>query len=84
MCTTEYIKERAQELERAAQAKIDIVDSLIPYILTSTGRAERLDRPGALLVLLLHIQAELIEEKAAALRVIESACELRRNTTEVQ
>lgn len=83
MCTTDYIKERAQELERAAQGKIDIVDALIPYILTASSRAEALPRAGGLLILLLHMQAELTEEKAAALRVIESALELRRTTKDL-
>ena len=83
MCTTEYIKERAQALEQAAQEKIAIIDDVIAGLLPMITRAEILNRQGGLLVLLLRMQAEFIEEKAAALRVIESALELRRSTKEV-
>jgi len=83
MCTTEYIKDRAQEIERAAQEKINIIDDVLAGLLPFTARAEALPRAGGLLVLLLRMQAEFIEEKAAALRVIESALELRRSTHEV-
>jgi len=83
MCTTEYIKERAQEIERAAQDKINIIDDVIAGLLPHITRAEALHRGGGLLVLLLRMQAEFIEEKAAALRVIESALDLRRSTKEV-
>lgn len=83
MCTTDYIKERAQEIERAAQSKIDIIDELLPQMAAFAARTEALPRAGGLLVLLLHMQAELMEEKAAALRVIESALELRRTTKDL-
>lgn len=83
MCTTDYIKERAEEIERAAQAKIEIIDDIIASLLPHISRAELLPRSGGLLVLLLRMQTEFIEEKAAALRVIESALELRRTTKEV-
>lgn len=83
MCTTEYIKERAQEIERGAQDKINIIDDILAGLLPFTARAEALPRSGGLLILLLRMQAEFIEEKAAALRVIESALELRRNTQEL-
>ena len=83
MCTTEYIKERAELIERDAQAKIDIIDDLLPQMAVQSARTEALPRAGGLLMLLLHMQAELMEEKAAALRVIESALELRRNVREV-
>jgi hypothetical protein len=83
MCTTEYIKERAEAIERDAQSKIDIIDELLPQMTLFTTRTEQLPRAGGLLVLLLHMQAELMEEKAAALRVIESALELRRTTKDL-
>lgn len=83
MCTTDYIKERAQEIERTAQSKIDIIDDLLPQMAAFATRTEALPRAGGLLVLLLHMQAELMEEKAAALRVIESALELRRTTKDL-
>jgi hypothetical protein len=83
MCTTEYIKERAQEIERAAQDKISVIDDILEQLLPFVARTEALPRSGGLLILLLRMQAEFIEEKAAALRVIESALELRRNTQEL-
>lgn len=83
MCTTEYIKERAQELERGAQAKIEIIDFLIAGIIKGQTAAADLPRAGGLLALLLGIHAQLVEEKAGALRVIESALELRRNTQDL-
>lgn len=83
MCTTDYIRERAEALERDAQAKIDVIDDLLGYVATSTARAAALPRAGGLLVLLLHMQAQMIEEKAAALRVIEAALELRRTTKDL-
>jgi len=83
MCITEYIKERAQELERSAQGKIEIIDFLIVGIIKAQNAASDLPRAGGLLALLLGMHAELAEEKAAALRVIESALELRRSTAEV-
>lgn len=83
MCTTEYIKERAQEIESAAQSKIEIIDFLITGILKAQTATEALPRAGGLLMLLLDIHAQLAEEKAAALRVIESALELRRTTKDL-
>lgn len=83
MCTTDYIKERAQEIERSAQDKISVIEDVIASLLPLIGRAEALPRGGGLLILLLRMQAEFIEEKAAALRVIESALELRRSMKEV-
>jgi len=83
MCTTEYIKERAELIERDAQSKIAIIDDVIAGLLPHIARAEALARSGGVLVLLLRMQAEFIEEKAAALRVIESALELRRTTKEL-
>ena len=83
MCTTEYIKERAEAIERDAQSKIDIIDDLLPQMAAFAARTEALPRAGGLLMLLLHMQAELMEEKAAALRVVESALELRRTTKEL-
>lgn len=83
MCTTDYIKDRAEEIERAAQDKIDIIEALLPQVATLAARTEKLNRPGGLLVLLLRMHAELLEEKAAALRVIESALDLRRKTKDL-
>lgn len=83
MCTTDYIRERAESIERDAQSKIDIIDGLLPQIAAFSARTEALPRAGGLLMLLLHMQAELMEEKAAALRVIESALELRRTTKDL-
>lgn len=83
MCITEYIKERAQELEASAQGKIEIIDFLITGIIKAQSAATDLPRAGGLLALLLGMHAELAEEKAAALRVIEASLELRRSTTEV-
>lgn len=84
MCMTDYIQERAQAIEMNAQAKIAVIDALLPHVLTATSHAESKERMSTLLILLLHIQAELIAEKATASRVIESTCEIRRNTQEVQ
>ena len=83
MCITEYIKERAQELERGAQGKIEIIDFLIAGLIKAQNAASDLPRAGGLIALLLGMHAELMEEKAAALRVIESALELRRTTKEL-
>jgi len=83
MCTTEYIKERAEAIERDAQSKIDVIDDILPQMAAFAARTEALPRAGGLLMLLLHIQAELMEEKAAALRVIESTLELRRTTVDL-
>lgn len=84
MCTTEYIKERAQELEAAAQSKIEVIDFLITGLLKAQTATQAMPRAGGLLALLLGMHAQLAEEKAAALRVIESAIELRRTTQDLQ
>jgi len=84
MSMTEYIRERAEVIERESHAKLDIISALLPTVAACAERTERLPRTGGLLVLLLRMQAELTEEKAAALRVIESALELRRNTKDLQ
>lgn len=84
MCMTDYIQERAQVIEANAQAKITVIEALLPHVLTATSRVESEERMGTLLILLLHIQAELVAEKATALRVIETTCEIRRNTQEMK
>lgn len=83
MCTTDYIVERAQVIERAAQGKIEIIDSLLPYVLIAASKAESLPRGGGLLVMLLEIQQDLIGERAAALKMIEEASEIRNRRQEV-
>lgn len=84
MCITEYIKERAQELERSAQGKIEIVDFLIAGTVKAQNAAANLPRASGLLALLLGMHAELAKEKAAASCVIKSALELQRATTEIK
>lgn len=83
MSTVDYVQARAEAIAQGATAKITIIDALIPHILSAGVSAEKLYRPGALLVLLLHVHAELIEEKAAALRVIEDACSIRREAKDL-
>jgi hypothetical protein len=83
MCTTDYIKERAHEIESSARGKIAIIDGLIADIMKAQTAATDLPRAGGLIALLLGMHAELAEEKATALRVIESAIDLRRKTQEV-
>ena len=83
MCMTDYIKERAQEIEKTAHAKIEIIDKLISHVVTSCHDVGYLPRAGALAVLLLGMHVSLMEEKAAALRVIEDAIALRRATKDL-
>lgn len=83
MCTTDYIQERAQEIEAAAQSRIDIIDYLIVGIVKAQNAATDLPRAGGLLALLLGMHANLAEEKATALRVIEDALALRRQTKDL-
>jgi hypothetical protein len=84
MCLTEYVADRAREIERTANERIEVVDFLIPHVIAAQARAGGTSRPGALLTLLIGMHAELVSEKAAALRVIEDAVALRRARCEVQ
>lgn len=84
MCTTTYIQERAEELEKEAQGKIEIIDALIVQIAVAHVAASDLPRAGALIATLLGMHAELCTQKATALRVIEEACALRRQTQELE
>lgn len=83
MCITAYIQERAQELERDAQHKITVIDEVIVGLITAQTRAIEIPRHGSLLAVLLGMHAELCQQKAAALRVIEDACALRQQTQEI-
>lgn len=77
MCTTEFITERAQEFERVAQGKIEVLDYLILHIGRGARQAEELSRAAGLLALITGMHAALVQEKAAAHRVIEEANALR-------
>ena len=83
MSMTEYIKERAQSLEKDAQSKITIVDDLIMHVALASARATDLPRGGALVALLCGIRAELANHKATCMHVIADANALQRETKEV-
>ena len=80
---TEYIKERAQNLEKEAMAKIAIVDELIHHITLAHARASDLPRGGALVAVLCGVHAELVSHKAACLHVIAEANAIQRESKEV-
>ena len=84
MCTTDYIQERAQELEASAQRKIEIIDFLVTGLLKAQTAANEAPRAAGLLATLLGMHAELLEQKAAALHVIEDAMALRSHTTDLK
>ena len=83
MCMTEYLQERAGEMEREALARIAIVDDLLYHVTMANARAADTPRAERLVVTLLGMHAELVHQKATAMRVIEEACALRRTRVEV-
>ena len=83
MSMTEYIKDRAQSLEKDALAKIAIVDDLILHIALASARATDLPRGGALVAVLCGIRAELANHKAACMHVIADVNAIQRDTKEV-
>lgn len=83
MCMTDYLSQRMQTLAAEAQQRIDVIDDLIPHLLTAQARAECLNRAAGLVAMLMGMRAELMQEKAAALRVIEDATAIRRQTKEI-
>jgi hypothetical protein len=83
MCMTEYIKERAQSLEKEALAKIAIVDDLIYHITLANARALDLPRAGATVALLCGIHADLVGHKAACMHVIAEVNAIQRESREV-
>jgi hypothetical protein len=83
MSTTDYIAERAKQLEAQADHKVAIIDELIIAFVKAEDAATRLPRGTALLAFLLGMHADLVAEKAAMFRVIEDANAIRAQTREV-
>lgn len=83
MCMTEYLTESADRFVVQAQERIDVIDYIIPHLLTAQARAECAQRAAGLVAMLLAMHAELSQEKAAALRTIAEATALKRQTKEI-
>lgn len=83
MCMTAYLTERANEFEKDARAKIELLDILIADLCATHARAACLPRAAGLVAMLSAMRAEAIQQREVAQSIINDAALLRRRTIEV-
>lgn len=83
MCMTEYIKERAERHAIDAANKIDFLTGAIASLIEMETRAKALSRATGIVVLLMDARASLLQEQAAAFRVIEESSAIQASLKEV-
>jgi hypothetical protein len=83
MCMTDYLVERAREIEEEAMQRAALLDELTASICTVLARAQALPRAAGVVVMLQNMRDEVLAHRDAARHVVNDACTLRAIRQEV-
>lgn len=84
MCVIDYIRDRAQILERQARDRLQVLDMLLPHITQALTTAENLQHGSALCFLLWRIRSDVVADQNAAHEAIITADKIRVDLREVE